>query len=109
MAGVMVHHVNSANFEQEVIKAQGLVIADFWAEWCGPCRRYGPTFEDVSNTHSSKAKFIKINVEEAEDVAAMLGIQSIPTTVFFKNGEPVERITGILSKEGLIQKVDELR
>jgi thioredoxin 1 len=105
----MVTHVNSTSFEQEVTNAKGLVVADFWAEWCGPCKRYGPTFEEVAKKYGDQVKFIKINVEEAEDIAADLGVQSIPTTIFFKDGQPEERITGMMNKEMLTQKVEELR
>ncbi len=104
----MVQRVNSSNFDKEVIKAPGLVVADFWAEWCGPCKIYGPRFEEIATSNATKGKFVKVNVEEAEDVASELGIQSIPTTVFFKDGKEVDRVTGLLSKEQLAQKVQQL-
>lgn len=104
----MVQHVNSTNFTKEVTKSTGLVVADFWAEWCGPCKRFGPIFEEIASTHASKAKFVKVNVEEAEDIASELGVQAIPTTVFFKNGREVDRVTGLLSKDQLVQKVQQL-
>lgn len=109
MAGYMVTHADSTSFEKEVINAEGLVVVDFWAEWCGPCKRYGPVFEDVASSQGGKAKFVKVNVDQAEDVAAQLGVMSIPTTIFFKNGEPVERVTGILPKDNLIQAVEQLQ
>ena len=105
----MVTHVTDATFTKEVSKAKGIVVADFWAEWCGPCKIYGPIFEQVANENASKAKFVKINVEEANDTAAELGVQSIPTTIIFKDGEPVERHIGLLRKEVLVQKIASLQ
>lgn len=100
----MVTHIDGSNFEKEVKKHEGVVVADFWAEWCGPCKRYGPIFEEFAEGNKS-AKFVKINVEEAPEVAAEFGVQSIPTTIFFKDGEPVGREVGILSKELLTQAI----
>jgi thioredoxin 1 len=105
----MVTHANDSSFEKEVVNVKGLVVVDFWAEWCGPCKRYGPIFEEVAGAHKDKAKFVKVNVDDAQDTASQLGVMSIPTTIFFKNGEPVERVTGILPKDGLIEAIDELR
>jgi thioredoxin 1 len=104
----MVQHVTSTDFSKEVLHAKGLVVADFWAEWCMPCRRFGPIFEEVSVAHSSKAKFVKIDVEAAGDVASELGVQAIPTTIFFKDGLEVDRVVGLLSKEMLVQKIQKL-
>ena len=92
----MVTAVTSATFSTEVANTKGVVIADFWAEWCGPCKMYGPKFVKFAEANSSKAKFVKIDVEAAEDIASQFGIQSIPTTVFFKDGKEVARETGIL-------------
>ena len=98
-------HVDGSNFEKEVEKHKGLVVADFWAEWCGPCKRYGPIFEDFANSNKDKAKFVKIDVEASPEVAMNFGVQSIPTTMFFKDGKPVGREVGMLSKDLLAQAV----
>lgn len=94
-------HATDATFDKEVTNAKGPVFVDFWAEWCGPCRRYGPLFEEFSKENEGKAKFVKVNVEEAQDVASKFGVQSIPTTIIFKNGEEAAREVGILSKDML--------
>lgn len=101
----MLTHADGGNFEKEVLKHKGVVAVDFWAAWCGPCKRYGPIFEEASNSLKN-AKFVKVDVEAAGDIAAMYEVMSIPTTVFFKDGEPVAREVGILSKELLQQAIN---
>lgn len=102
----MVSHITDANFDAEVMKHKGTVVADFWAEWCGPCKLYGPRFEEVANENGNKAKFVKINVEEANDVASQLGVQSIPTTIIFKDGKIVFQTAGLLQKAMLVELVN---
>ena len=101
----MVTHITDTNFDAEVMKHKGTVVADFWAEWCGPCKRYGPIFEEVAGEQSAKAKFVKINVEEAGDVASTFGVQSIPTTIVFKDGKIVFQSAGMLPKAALVDIV----
>lgn len=105
----MVTHITGDNFEKEVEKYKGIVVADFWAEWCGPCKRYGPLFEEFAGENKDKAKFVKVNVEEAADVAANFGVQSIPTTIFFKNGEAIAREVGMLSKDMLASVIKHIQ
>lgn len=98
--------LNDSTFEQEVLKAEGLVVVDFWAVWCSPCRALAPIVEAVAKEMEGKVKFAKYDVEGGEDVPATYGIRNIPTLLFFKNGEVVDKSTGLISKAQLQEKVN---
>jgi thioredoxin 1 len=93
-------HLDNDNFEREVLKGKGLVIVDYWASWCGPCRIMGPRFEELSN-EMKEVKFGKLSTEEAPEVAQQFEVMSIPTLILFKNGKEVDRMIGALPKEYL--------
>jgi thioredoxin 1 len=95
----MAKDVTEADFEQEVLKSKGLVLVDFWAVWCGPCRLIAPIVEEVSKGGS--VKVVKVNVDENKNLAAKFKIFSIPTLILFKNGKPVESKVGVMSKSQL--------
>jgi thioredoxin 1 len=97
--------VNQGNFEAEVLKFPGAVLVDFWAEWCGPCRMVLPIVEEIAVELQGKAKVCKVNVDEAQDLAARYNVMSIPTLIIFKNGEPVEEMVGALPKQALLNKL----
>ena len=86
--------VTKENFEREVLKAEGPVLLDFWAEWCGPCRIQSRILEESAEALSG-AKICKCNVDENEDLAGQFGVQAIPTLLVFRNGEVVDRATGV--------------
>ena len=89
------------NFKEEVLNSKGLTIVDFWAPWCGPCKMFGPIFENVSNTKID-IKFCKFNVDEDnEDICKELGIMSIPTIILFKDGQELKRNIGFLDEDSL--------
>ncbi|OGS33709.1 MAG: thioredoxin [Elusimicrobia bacterium RIFOXYB2_FULL_49_7] len=88
-------HAGDATFQQEVLKASGPVLVDFWAEWCGPCRMLGPIIEKVAEKYVGRAKVVKVNTDEATAIAAKYGIMSIPTVMVFKNGEVVHQMVGL--------------
>jgi len=90
--------VNDQNFEAEVIKAQGLVIVDFWAVWFMPCQMLGPIIAEIANEYEGKVKVCKVNVDEAQESAMKYEIQSIPAVKFFKDGEVVETLVGLRPK-----------
>ena len=90
--------VNDASFKQEVLDSQGLVLVDFWAEWCGPCRMLAPILEEVSGSMKGKLKVVKMNVDENPSTPTQYSVRSIPTLVLFKNGKALSTKTGLLQK-----------
>jgi thioredoxin 1 len=97
--------ISDASFETEVVNAQNPVLVDFWAEWCGPCRMIAPILETISDEYSDSLKITKLDVDNNPQTAMKFGVQSIPTLILFKDGQPVERIIGYMPKERLLQKI----
>jgi thioredoxin len=100
--------ITKSNFEAEVMKSTIPVVADFWAEWCGPCRMIGPVLKELARTYKDKIKVAKINVDEEPDLAATFSIQSIPTLLFIKNGQVVKQQIGAVPRQVLEKIVKEL-
>src|ERR1700751_209713 len=99
----MVDKTTDATFEQDVLKASGPVVVDFWAEWCGPCRMIAPALEEISKSLNGKVKIVKLNVDENPGPAAKFGIMSIPTLMLFKDGQLASRQVGAAPKAKLEQ------
>jgi thioredoxin 1 len=100
--------VTTGTFEAEVVKSAIPVIADFWAEWCGPCRMIAPVLKQLAKDYKDKLKIAKINVDEEPDLASRYGIQSIPTLLFFKGGQLVKQQIGAVPRPVLEKIVKEL-
>jgi len=101
----MTIEVNDSNFEELVLKSDKPVLVDFWAEWCGPCRMIGPLVEELSDDYSGKAVFAKVDVDNSPGVASKFGIRNIPTILFIKNGEVVDKQVGAVPKSNLEAKL----
>ena len=94
-------HVSDDSFDQDVLKAEGPVLVDFWAEWCGPCKMIAPVLEELADEYGEKLKVCKMDVDSNREIAAKYGIRSIPSLIIFKNGEPAGVEIGALSKQQL--------
>lgn len=94
------------NFQEEALDADELIVVDFWAEWCGPCKMISPIIEELSDEYSGKAKVGKVDVDQNSDISMKYGIRSIPTILFLKNGEVVDKQVGVTTKEKLKSKMD---
>jgi thioredoxin 1 len=99
----MVDKVTDATFDQDVLKASGPVVVDFWAEWCGPCRMISPALEEISSALGGKVKIVKLNVDENPATTTKYGIMSIPTLMLFKDGQLASRQVGAAPKQKLEQ------
>ena len=100
-------HVTDAAYEQAVLKSELPVIVDFWAPWCGPCKMIGPLLEEAAKKYAGKLIVAKINIDEDSEVAESLGVQSIPTLFFVRNGEIVNRNVGSLPAADLDKLIQE--
>ena len=102
----MAVELTDANFEETVLKSDKPVLVDFWAEWCGPCRMVGPIVDELHGEYEGKAVIGKVNVDENPAISAKYGIRNIPTVLFFKNGEIVDKQVGAAAKTAYAGKLD---
>lgn len=102
----MVFEINSENFNNEVLTNTGITVVDFFANWCGPCRKLAPLLEEVETELGSKVKFAKINTDENIETAKKYQVSGLPTLMIFKNGEPVERLVGLMPKSSIITNIE---
>lgn len=95
--------VSDSTFEDEVLKAEGPVIVDFWAEWCGPCKALSPLVDELANEMKGRAKIVKVNIDESPNAPTKYGVRGIPTLMVFKNGQVTNTKMGSMSKSQLTE------
>lgn len=103
----MVNHINDGNFNEEVLNSKGVVVVDFFATWCAPCKMLAPVLEELQS-EMENVKIVKVDVDESPEAATKYGVQSIPTIKIFKDGADVETKVGFMPKELLKESIEEI-
>ena len=101
-------HLTDDSFDTDVLKADGAILVDFWAEWCGPCRQIGPFVDELAAQYEGQVTIGKYNVDEGDEISGEYGIRNIPTLLFFKDGQLVDKHVGSANKAQLEEKVKKL-
>lgn len=105
----MVHHIEPGQIIDEVLKNEGLVVVDFFATWCAPCQMLAPVLVELEKKYGDEVEFYKVNIDESEDVAIRYGVSSVPTLIFFKNGEEIDRQVGFADEDELSNWIEEMK
>src|SRR6201986_2564449 len=105
MAGT-VTEITDSNFQAEVIESDIPVRVDFWAPWCGPCRRVAPVVEEIAKERAGELKVVKLNIDENQDTAVQFNVMSIPTLILFRNGQPAKTVIGAYPKRKLVEELE---
>jgi len=100
--------VTDETFKEEVLEADIPVMVDFWAEWCGPCKMLAPVIEEIAQDYAGRVKVVKLDIDANPNTAMQFGIRSIPTSVFFKDGEVVDQLIGAAPKAHIASRLDRL-
>lgn len=100
----MARLINSSEFSA-LLQEDKLLVVDFYATWCGPCKKLSPTLDEVSEEFAGQVNIVKVDVDESEDLALNYGIRSVPTVLFFKNGQQVDKFVGALPKSEIVTKI----
>ncbi|MBD8596966.1 thioredoxin TrxA [Pseudomonas sp. CFBP 8772] len=101
MSNDLIKHVTDKSFDTDVLKAEGPVLVDYWAEWCGPCKMIAPVLDEIADTYEGKLTIAKLNIDDNQETPAKHGVRGIPTLMLFKDGEVAATKVGALSKSQL--------